>query len=253
MSPAEHHKPAHARGANHGGSKSRRGRNRLIVVVTVIAVAAGASVGVVLTMRARHPAPHRVARTTTTTTAPTTTVPPTTTTQPASSTGLSATPCTPGPVTGSVYAVGDSVMIDYQQLLQACVPGIQVNAAVSRQWSDGETVMRSVMAGPSPPSVVVVGLGTNGPITAADFTTMMSILHGATRVVFVTGHVDRAWEEPNNAILASGVAQYRKVAVLADWQSLAAQHPEWFYSDGTHLPIDGPGAQALAALIAAEV
>ena len=41
--------------------------------------------------------------------------------------------------------------------------------------------------------------------------------------------------------------------MLADWQGLAAQHPEWFYSDGTHLPIDGPGAQALAALIASKV
>jgi hypothetical protein len=226
----------------------------IVVVVIVIAiVAAGASVGIVLHMRARHAAIRRVARTTTTTMAPTSTVPPTTTTQPASSTGLSATPCTPGPFTGSVYAIGDSVMIDDQQVLQACVPGIQVNAAVSRQWSDGETVMRTVMAGPSPPSVVVVGLGTNGPITAADFTSMMSILHGASHVVFVTVHVDRAWEDPNNAILVSGVARYPKVAVLADWQSLSAQHPEWFYSDGTHLPIDGPGAQALAALIASKV
>jgi hypothetical protein len=224
----------------------------LIVVAVVVIVAAAASVGVVLHMRARHIAVPKQARTTTTTIAPTTTVPPTTTTQPLSSTGLSGTPCTPGPFTGSIYAVGDSVMIDAQQVLQTCVPGIQVNAAVSRQWSDGETVMRTVMASPSPPSVVVVGLGTNGPITTADFTTMMSILHGVSHVVFVTVHVDRAWEDPNNAILASGVARYPKVAVLADWQALAAQHPEWFYSDGTHLPIDGPGAQALAALIASK-
>ena len=32
---------------------------------------------------------------------------------------------------------------------------------------------------------------------------------------------------------------------------LAALHPAWFYSDGTHLPEFGPGAEALAALIAA--
>jgi hypothetical protein len=30
---------------------------------------------------------------------------------------------------------------------------------------------------------------------------------------------------------------------------LAAQHPGWFGSDGTHLAIDGPGADALAQLV----
>jgi len=108
------------------------------------------------------------------------------------------------------------------------------------------------MAGASPPAAVVVALGTNGPITAADFDAMMSILPGASRVVFVTVHVDKPWQNQVNGVLSSGVARYPK-AVLADWESLAAQHPEWFYSDGTHLPIGGPGAQALAALIASKV
>jgi hypothetical protein len=143
-------------------------------------------------------------------------------------------------------------MIDAQQPLQECVSNIQVNAAVSRQWSDGETILRGVMAGPSPPAVVVVALGTNGPITDADFDAMMSILQGASRVVFVTVHVDQPWQGQVNGVLANGVSRYPKT-VLADWESLAAQHPEWFYSDGTHLPIGGPGAQALAALIASKV
>lgn len=149
--------------------------------------------------------------------------------------------------------MGDSVMLDAQEPLQQCVSNIQVNAAVSRQWSDGETVLRQVMASPSAPSVVVVALGTNGPITDADFDAMMSILHGASRVVFVTVHVGRPWQDQVNAVLASGVSRYTKVAVLADWAGLADQHPEWFYSDDTHLPIDGVGAQALAELIASKV
>jgi hypothetical protein len=155
-------------------------------------------------------------------------------------------------VAGGVYAVGDSVMLDAEHPLQGCVPGIDVNAAVSRQWSDGETVLGQVMATASPPSVVVVALGTNGPITGADFDAMMTILHAATRVVFVTVHVGRPWQDQVNTVIADGVARYPK-AVLADWQGLAAQHPEWFYADGTHLPIDGPGAQALAGLIASKV
>jgi hypothetical protein len=151
-----------------------------------------------------------------------------------------------------VYAVGDSVLIDAQQPLESCVPGITVSAAVSRQWSEGEAIMRQVMAGSSPPSVVVIDLGTNGPISDSDFDAMMSILRGATRVVFVTVHVDRSWQDQVNSVLINGVSRY-PTAVLADWQALAVQHPEWFYSDGTHLPIGGVGAQALAGVIAARV
>ncbi|HXQ91078.1 MAG TPA: hypothetical protein VN768_05915 [Acidimicrobiales bacterium] len=143
-------------------------------------------------------------------------------------------------------------MIDAEQDLESCVPGITVDAAVSRQWSDGETVIRQVMAVPDPPAVVVIALGTNGPIVDADFDAMMSMLGGARRVVFVTVHVDRPWQDQVNTVLADGVARYPN-AVLADWQGLAAQNPGWFYSDATHLPIGGPGAQALAGLIASKV
>ena len=73
---------------------------------------------------------------------------------------------------------------------------------------------------------------------------MMAILGGASRVVFVNVHVDRPWQDPNNAVLANGAARYPNV-VVADWATLAAQNPQWFGPDGTHLAIDGPGADAL--------
>ena len=69
---------------------------------------------------------------------------------------------------------------------------------------------------------------------------MMSILGGASRVVFVNVHVDRPWQDPNNAVIANGAARYPNV-VVADWATLAAQNPQWFGADGTHLAIDGPG------------
>jgi hypothetical protein len=144
------------------------------------------------------------------------------------------------------------VMLDYQTALEQDVPGIDVEAAVSRQWATGETLLQQAKAAGQLGAVVVVGLGTNGPITATDFDTMMSILSGASRVVFVNLYVDRTWQDPNNAVLAAGVAKYPN-AVLADWNTLASQNPGWLYSTGTHLPINGPGAQALAALVASKV
>jgi hypothetical protein len=183
--------------------------------------------------------------TTTPTTSSTTSTTPTT----SSTTAELPGPAGPGFVAGQVTAVGDSVMLDYQDPLKTSIPGIDVSAAVSRQWSDGEAVLQQMKAAGQLGSLVIVGLGTNGPITSSDFDNMMAILGGASRVVFVNVHVDRPWQDPNNAVIASGAARYPHV-VVADWATLAAQNPQWFGADGTHLGIDGPGADALAALVA---
>jgi hypothetical protein len=139
-------------------------------------------------------------------------------------------------------------MLDYQTPLQSDIPGIDVEAAVSRQWGTGEQLLAQLKAEGQLGAEVIVALSTNGPISATDFDDMMSTLQGASRIVFVNIHVDRPWQDPNNAVLAQGAARYPRV-VIADWASLAAANPQWFGADGTHLAIDGPGADALASLI----
>ena len=181
---------------------------------------------------------------------PNSTAPPAITVAP--TTTLPLPPPSGGLVAGHVTAVGDSVMLDYQADLEADVPGVDAEAAVSRQWATGEQILQELRSEGRLGAVVVVALGTNGPITSADFDAMMSILAGASRVVFVTIVVDRPWQNPNNQVLSSGVSRYPN-AVIADWYSLESQNPSWVYSDGTHLPIGGTGAQALASLIASKV
>jgi hypothetical protein len=231
--------------AQHAAPRSPR-RRLLIGVAVVVPVVAGIIAAVVLTTGGPGPGSHRPPVTAghlpTTTTTMLTTAPTTTTTSTLPSPG-------PGFVAGHVTAVGDSVMLDYQDPLQRDIPGINVEAAVSRQWDAGESVLAQDKAAGQLGAEVVVALGTNGPITSSDFDALMAILGGASRVVFVNVHVDRPWQDPNNAVLAAGVAQYPNT-VIADWAGLAAQNPGWFGSDGTHLAIDGPGANALASLIA---
>jgi hypothetical protein len=174
--------------------------------------------------------------------------PTTTTTLPPTTTTTTLPPPGPGFVAGHVTAVGDSVMLDYQVPLQTNIPGVNVDASVSRQWSDGVQMLQELKASGQLGAEVIVGLGTNGPITDSDFDAMMQVLTGASRVVFVNFHVDRSWQDPNNAVLAKGASRYHNV-FIADWATLAAQNPQWFGSDGTHLAIDGPGATALALLV----
>jgi len=220
-------------------------RRPLLITLGVLVVAAGFTVVVAHThadskrnitaQRAHHgSSPHRGT--------PRTSVVPTTTT-------ISTLPA-PGPgfLAGHVTAVGDSVMLDYQAPLQTDIPGINVQAAVSRQWGAGEQLLSQLKWEGQLGAEVIVALSTNGPIVTADFDGMMVILQGASRIVFVNVHVDRPWQDPNNAVLVAGATRYKNV-VIADWNMLADQNPQWFGSDGTHLAIDGPGAMALASLI----
>jgi hypothetical protein len=225
--------------------KGRKGRLRTLLVLGVAGViAAGCAATPARHVEVHSPAPHSTGPTalgveTTTTTA--TPQPPTTTT-------TTLAPPAAGFVAGHVTAVGDSVMLDYQTPLEGDIPGVDVEAAVSRQWGAGEELLAQLKSEGQLGAEVIVALGTNGPITSTDFSDMMGILQGASRIVFVNIHVDRPWQDPNNAVLAQGAATYPRV-LMADWATLAANNPEWFGSDGTHLAIDGPGAQALASLI----
>jgi hypothetical protein len=225
-----------------------RGRRRTPLVVLGVILVAAVVVGLVVFRPGN--APHSqstlvVKDPGNASTVPTTAAPTTTTTS-------TLPPAAPGFVAGHVTAIGDSVMLDYQTPLHAGVPGIDVQAAVSRQWYTGVAMVQQLKAAGQLGAEVVIALSTNGPITDADFDQMMSALQGASRVVFVNTHVDQPWQDPNNQVLAAGAARYKNV-VIADWATLAAQNPSWFGSDGTHLAIDGPGTSEMAALIASKL
>lgn len=233
--------------ARHTPGGAKKGTSRLTLVALVALVMASAGVGAFFAFTS---APSRHSGDPSTTGRLTRGTPSSTTSTTAAPTTTTSTLPPPGPgfVAGRVTAIGDSVMLDYQDPLETDVPGIDVNAAVSRQWWEGESILQSMKASGQLGAEVVVALGTNGPISSTDFDNMMSILTGASRVVFVNIHVDRPWQDPNNIVLAQGAARYPNVAV-ADWASLAAKNPQWFGADGTHLAIDGPGAVALASLV----
>lgn len=151
---------------------------------------------------------------------------------------------------GSVYAVGDSVMIDIQPELSRDVARITVDGKVSRQFATGVQIISALRSAGRLPSVVVVGLGTNGMVTPSLLDAMMAAAQGAQRVVFCTVHVPRSWESSDNAVIRAGIARYPNTA-LADWHALSQGHPEWFAPDGFH--VNATGARAMAALIASVI
>jgi peptidoglycan/LPS O-acetylase OafA/YrhL len=141
--------------------------------------------------------------------------------------------------TGSVSAIGDSVMLGSVRGLQRDIPGLKVvDAEVGLQVSAAIDTLRYRRANGQLGEVVIVHLGNNGTFTRGQFDEIMRTLSGVDRVVFVNVKVPRAWEEPNNEVIAEGVERYPN-AVLADWHSASADRPDLFYSDGYHLRPEG--------------
>jgi peptidoglycan/LPS O-acetylase OafA/YrhL len=146
--------------------------------------------------------------------------------------------------TGSVSAIGDSVMLGAVEGLQKDISGLTVvDAEVGLQVYAATDTLRYHRSLGQLGDVVIVHLGNNGTFTKGQFDEIMRILSGVDRVVFVNVAVPRAWEDPNNEVIAEGVDRYPN-AVLVDWHSASAARPEIFYKDGYHLR---PGGQRLYA------
>jgi peptidoglycan/LPS O-acetylase OafA/YrhL len=146
--------------------------------------------------------------------------------------------------TGSVSAIGDSVMLGAVGGLQKDIKGLTVvDAQVGLQVYDAINILKSRRAAGQLGSVVVVHLGNNGTFTRQEFDQIMRVLSGVDKVVFVNVKVPRSWEAPNNQVISEGVERYPNT-VLVDWYSASVNHPEYFYGDGYHLR---PGAQKVYA------
>ena len=136
---------------------------------------------------------------------------------------------------GSVSAIGDSVMLGAVPRLQKDINGLGVvDAEVGLQVYDAIGILQSRRATGQLGSLVIVHLGNNGTFTRQEFDRIMHVLSGVDKVVFVNVKVPRSWEETNNEVISEGVERYPN-AVMVDWYSVSATHPEYFYRDGYHL------------------
>jgi hypothetical protein len=149
-----------------------------------------------------------------------------------------------------VFGIGDSIMVDARSYLQAGIEGIEIDAGVGRQVEPGVTILRSLAADAAVPDTTVFGLGTNGPFLGSQLSELLRLTVGH-RLIVVTTHCPYCeWTDANNAMVRAECTIQRH-CYLARFQGEAQRHPEWFFSDGVHLPSVGAGAWAYARIVRA--
>lgn len=149
-----------------------------------------------------------------------------------------------------VFAVGDSVMLGAARELQKTIPGIEVDAQVSRHIAVTVAILQARQAAGRLGKVVIIHIGNNGNMTAKQFDDLMKPLADIPRVLIFNLKEPRKWEASNNQVIADGVTRYPN-AVLIDWHTYGLDHPELFAKDGIH--IGTAGAKAYTALVVAQI
>jgi peptidoglycan/LPS O-acetylase OafA/YrhL len=147
--------------------------------------------------------------------------------------GQTTTTTTPKPPPHAL-AIGDSVMLGAKGALQRTIPGIAVDASVSRQFWQSTLVLTYYRShGLEPPSVIVHS-GTNGRVTDEMFDQLMVAIGPGHQVYFLTARVPRSWEAEVNKALHDGAKRFKNAHIL-EWRDYSGCHDNWFVHDGYHL------------------
>jgi len=148
---------------------------------------------------------------------------------------------TPAPDDGSVpgdqvTAVGDSVMLASAGGLMERLPGIDVDAEVSRPMRAGPGIIETLAADGRLRRYVVIALGTNGPVDHDALDRIAADLGPDRGLVLVNAYAPRDWIPGVNADLQAFAAA-RPGVVVADWAGAIASHEDLLAGDRIH-----PGA-----------
>jgi peptidoglycan/LPS O-acetylase OafA/YrhL len=157
----------------------------------------------------------------------------------------------PARVPGSqVFAIGDSVMLASAVQLTAALPGISIDAQVSRQVSAGLPVVQRLAATGTLRRVVVFALGTNGAFTSEEMRQLIQAVGPRRELVLVNTYEARSWEAEVNRLIAATARRYRNV-VVANWFTTIGHRTGLLWPDGVHPQLGG--ARLYARMVAAAV
>jgi peptidoglycan/LPS O-acetylase OafA/YrhL len=148
-----------------------------------------------------------------------------------------------------VTAIGDSVMVASATALDTTLPGIYINAEVGRAMVNGLAVIQGLVAAGKLRHYVVVGLGTNGPVSAAQIRQLRRLIGSDRDLILVNTFGPMPWESSVNAVLDAAARHTARVS-LANWHAAIAGHTGLLWPDGIHPQPSGAKVYARVVLAA---
>ena len=136
---------------------------------------------------------------------------------------------------GEVVVVGDSVTIAAAPSLEADLPGVAVNAEVSRSVYAALPALQAMDAGGARPCVVIA-LATNGSVETDQLDAILSYLGPDRGLVLVTAHgpARTTWIPPANETIRAFARAHPDRVAVADWDAAVAARPDLLLDDQVH-------------------
>jgi hypothetical protein len=98
---------------------------------------------------------------------------------------------------------------------------------------------------------VIVGLGTNGTVTAKQIRQLRRIIGSHRDLVLINTFGPMSWESQVNAVLAVA-ARHKSHVVLANWHQAIVRHTYLLWPDGIHPQPSGAKLYARVVLAAVQ-
>ena len=133
--------------------------------------------------------------------------------------------------------IGDSVMKMGEPYIKEIFKDANIDAKVSRQFTDLPKVLESLKANKKLKNIVIIHLGTNGVINKESFESSMKLLEGKT-VYLMNTVVPKPWEKSVNESLEEWSEGYDNITII-DWYKYAKGEKKLFYKDATHPKPEG--------------
>jgi hypothetical protein len=142
--------------------------------------------------------------------------------------------------------VGDSVLLG--AIAEVTQAGFEVDAHACRKFREGLEVLRARAAAGTLPPLVVIALGSSGPVPRRDVQAALDTLGPNRRLALVTPNETNRLHTFDANVMREAARRAPGRVLLLDWVVRSAARPTWFQPDQIHLTPEG--AAQFAALIA---
>lgn len=160
---------------------------------------------------------------------------------------------TPGPAvppTGdNVTVIGDSVTVAASPALQEKLPGVAIDAEVSRSIYAGISIVEQQLSEGTLRPYVVMALAANSEMTTDQIEQVINLIGEERRLVLVTGFGPQrlTWIAVSNNSIAEVANAHNDVVQVADWAAAISDRTEHLAADFVHP--DGLGGDLYADLV----
>lgn len=143
---------------------------------------------------------------------------------------------TPMPTGEQISLIGDSVALGSSGAIQEKLPGIYIDAVISRNIIHVPEIIDGLLAQGSLREYVVVSVAANSTITEDDIEDLLKQIGKERKLVLVTGYGPEqcTWIPPTNATIREVAKKYPRQIRVADWATIAENNQDLLAEDRVH-------------------